>query len=560
MVANKTPKVPAKWRKLFKLIPGYDPVLTAGDCWFDVDAAEHAVMFFHKVLKHAKSTETVPAGSPFILQPWQQGVVGCLFGWKRPDGLRRYKECLLYLPKKMGKTAVVAGMMLLVHATDHEFGAELYSAAASRNQAAKVFGHVIGMIKQNDDLAERFTIYGGMGGTQQRSVYYKDEMSSYQCLAADADIADGGHVHFAACDEIHCWKSPKLGEVLHLSTAAGVNAMIVYATTADYNRQSFCNDVLKYAKAVRDNPGDPGKPGYDSAFLPVIYETDESEDWTDPAVWRRANPNIDVTVPEEFFRRECQKALESPARETQFKRLHLNMRTATAVAFFVPEQWDACDGDVDPAELAGHECFAGIDLASNKDVAAFVLYFPHNCAVLPFFFVPEANAPNREKRDKVPYVTWARQGFLSLTHGDVIDYDGIRKAVQEAGKKYNIREIAIDRWDSTQLQAQLAGDGFKITKFGQGFASMNAPCKMLERLVITGRLRHGGNPVLQWMSRNVVGTTNDTGFLKFTKDKATEKIDGIIGLAMALGRSMEYVAPDSVYKKRGVRHFGRQTA
>lgn len=552
MVASKTPKIPKKWLELFELIPGYDPVLTAGDCWFDVPAAEHAIEFFHKILKHAKSTETVPAGSPFILEPWEQAVLGCLFGWKRQDGLRRFKEALLFLPKKTGKTALAAGMLLLVHATDHEFGAEQYSGAASRNQAAKVFSHVIGMIKQNDDLTERFTIYGGKGGTQQRSVYYEDEMSSYQCLAADADVADGGHVHFAVCDEIHRWKSPELGEILQKSTAAGINAMVVYLTTADYNRPSFCNNILKYAKAVRDNPGDAGHPGYDSAFLPVIYEADESEDWTDPAVWRRVNPNIGVTVPEEFFRRECQKAAESPTTLTNFKRLHLNMVTATNVAFFIPEQWDACDGSVDPKDLEGHDCFAGIDLASNKDITAFVLYFPHNRGVLPFFFVPEANAPQREKVDRVPYVTWGRQGYIHLMHGNVTDYDGIRKAVQDAGEKYNIREIAIDRWDSTQLQTQLAGDGFTITKFGQGFGSMNAPCKMLERLVITGQLRHGGNPVLTWMSRNVVATTNETKFVKFTKDKATEKIDGIIGLVMALGRSMEYVVADSVYETRGV--------
>lgn len=558
MVAAKTRKVPAKWRKLFKLIPGYDPVLTAGDCWFDVDAAEHAIAFFHKILKHAKNTETVSAGDPFILQPWQQGVVGCLFGWKRPDGLRRYKECLLYLPKKMGKTAMAAGMVLLVHTTDHAVGAELYSAAASRDQAALVFNHVNGMIKQEPYLSERLTVYGGKGGTQQRSVFYADEMSSYKCLAADANTADGAHVHFAVLDEIHRWDDPELGEVLNLSTAAGRNAMTVYVTTADYERPSFCNDILKYAKAVRDNPGDPGKPGYDSAFLPVICETDESADWTDPAVWRRVNLNLDVTVPEDFLRRECQKAFESPARETNFKRLHLNMKTAVKSAFFKPEQWDACDGGVwEPLELEGCACFAGIDLASNKDVAAFVLYFPHNHVVLPFFFVPEANAPKREKRDKVPYVTWGRQGFVRLTHGDVIDYDGIRAAVQDAGKKYDIREIAIDRWDSTHLQTQLAGDGFKITKFGQGYGSMNAPCKMLERLVITGRLQHGGNPVLQWMSRNVVPTWGETGFLKFTKDKATEKIDGIIGLVMALGRSMEDVGSESAYKTRGVRHFRR---
>jgi len=481
----------------------------------------------------------VPAGAPFKLQPWQQAVTGCLFGWKRPDGTRRYRECFLYVPKKNGKTAWAAGLLLCVQTTDREFGAELYSAASSRDQATLVFAHVVGMIKQEPELSKRLTVYGASGGSMQRSVVFPEEMSSYKCLAADANTADGANVHFAVVDEVHRHKTPELAEILQKSTAARREPLIMYTTTADYNHPSLCNDLLRYAKAVRDNDGDPNKPGYDEAFLPVVYEASKDEDWTDRNLWYRVNPNLGVTVPEEFLAREAQKAAESPTTLNNFLRLHLNIVTDADVAFLDMSQWDRCNGAVSAEELAGRPCYGGLDLATTKDVAAFVLLFPEDGnAVLPWFWVPAESARERERKDKVPYLTWAAGGHVELTEGDVVDYDAIRVSINEAAKLYDIREIAIDRWNSTQLQNQLMGDGFEVVPFGQGYASMSAPTKELEKLVIAGNLKHAGHPVLRWMAGNTMVATDAAANLKPAKDKSTEKIDGIVALIMALGRCM----------------------
>ena len=556
MVTAVKQPIPAQWQKLFKLIPGYDPLATAGDCWFNATVAEEKIAFFAEMLKHAKGTSVVPAGAPFVLRPWQQAVTGCLFGWMRPDGTRRYRECLLYVPKKSGKSAWAAGILLCVQTTDHEFGAELYSAASTRDQAALVFQHVVGMVRQQEQLRDRLTVYGAGGGSIQRSVVYDEEMSSYKCLAADANTADGSNVHCAVIDEVHRHKSPELAEVLQKSTAARRQPLVLYTTTADYNRPSLCNTLLHYAKAVRDNDGDPNKPGFDEAFLPVIYEASRDDDYLDPAVWYRANPNLGVTVPEEFLAREAKKAVESPTTLNNFLRLHLNIVTDADVAFLDIKQWDACAGDVDAAALAtsleGRSCYAGLDLASTRDVAAFVLLFPEDGnAVLPFFWVPSEQARNRDRKDHVPYLQWIREGLINETEGDVVDYDAIHVAIVELGKRYNIREIAIDRWNSTQLQTQLGKDGFNVIKFGQGYASMSAPTKELEKLVISGTMRHAGNPVLRWMAGNVMVTADPAANLKPAKDKSTEKIDGIVALIMALGRAIVYGAT-SAYEHSGV--------
>ncbi len=398
MVAAKSKPIPAKWRKLFKLIPGYDPLATAGACHFEAKAADEKIDFFAQCIKHAKGTPAIPAGAPFILEPWEKAIVGCLFGWKRPDGTRRYRECFLYVPKKTGKTALVAGIEIIMHTIECEFGAELYSAAASREQASLVFQHIVGMIHQEPELSARLEPFGTGGGSIAKSVVNNEQMASYKCLIADANNVDGMKVHFAAIDELHRHKKPDLAELLRKSTGANRQPLIVFTTTADYNRPSLCNEMLKYAKSVRDNPGDPSKPGFDEEFLPVIYEASKEDDYMNPKTWRKANPNLGVTVPERWFAREAKIASESPTLLNNFLRLHLNIVTDADVAFFDMAQWDACGGAVNAEELRGRPCYAGLDLSTTIDLTALVLLFPEDGnAILPFFFVPRENAVKRQR-------------------------------------------------------------------------------------------------------------------------------------------------------------------
>lgn len=542
-------KIKKKWLKLFKTIPGYDPCVLAGDCDFDEKAAQKAIDFFPKRLKHVKGPM---AGKPFVLEPLEQAIVACIFGWKRPDGLRRYRTIWLYVAKKYGKSAFVAGLILLVLTEDHEKGAEIYSAASSKDQASLIFSHASGMVKQDEGMAGTLRIYGDKGGSVQRSIVYEDEMSAYRCLAADSNTADGANVHMAAIDEVHRHKTPDLADVLEKSTAARTQPLIFYTTTADYNRPSLCNTKLKYAREVRDNPGDPAKPGHDPTFLPIICEASKDDDWESEDTWRKANPNLGVTVSLDYMRQQVQRAKDIPSELNSFLRLCLNIVTNADEAWLDIAAWDACEGAIVPADLAGRPCYAGLDLSSTTDLSAFVLYFPDTHALLPFFWIPGDNAHKRERLDKVPYLTWERQGLIETTPGNVIDYDRIRAKINELGDSYNIKEIAIDRWGATQITTQLEGDGFTMIPFGQGYASMAAPAKEFEKLILEGALCHGGNAVMRWMAGNVTAEMDAAGNIKPSKAKSTERVDGVFGAVMAIGLAIVRKEKRSVYEDRGV--------
>jgi phage terminase large subunit-like protein len=536
-VAAKGKVIPAKWLRLFAELRGYDPVASAapGDT-FDADAAEKACRFFPACIKHVKGRS---AGQPFELADWEKAIVGCLFGWKRSNGRLRYVECLIYVAKKNGKSTFATAILLMILALREQQGMELYSIAASRDQAAIIFGHAVGMIRQEPGFKKLLRPYGDRGGSQQRSIVRDENMSSYKPLSSDVNTADGLHPDMIVADEIHRHKSSELVDTLNKSTADSPEPLTIYTTTADFNRVSFCNDLLKRAKLIRDNGGDPAKAGHDPGFLPFICECDKADDWMDPAVWAKANPNLGVTVPEEFLARECQKAQDSPSELNNFLRLHMNIVTDADVAWLPMDKWDACATTTDV--LDGQQCFAGLDLSSTRDVTALSLVFPRDdgsWTVDLHCWIPADNAREREKRDRVPYTTWARQAEIELTEGDVVDYDVIRKRINELNTRYSIREIAIDRWNSTQIQTQLIGDGFTVTPFGQGYASMSAPAKEFEKSVIAGTLDHRNSPVLRWMAGNVMIETDAAGNIKPSKKTSTEKIDGVVATVMALGCAM----------------------
>ncbi len=535
--------IPRKWLRIIQQIPGYDPVATAAPGeWFDPKAAQLALDFFPECLTHIKGAL---AGQPFELEPWQAAPIANMFGWKRADGTRRYRTVLILIARKNGKTTTAAGIVNYVLFCDNEPGAEIYSAAADREQAHLVFEPAAGMVRNDDMLRARAIIY-------TKSIVLKDYSAAYRTISADAHTKHGYNTHCAVIDELHAQPNRDLVDVLTTSTGSRRQPLIIYITTSDFDRESICNETCDYAAKVRDGiiP--------DSSFLPVIYEASLDDDWTKRKTWAKANPNLGVSVSTEYIKAQCQKAQEIPAYENTFKRLHLNIRTEQAVRWLPLEKgWDRCADPVDPEALKGEPCFAGLDMASTTDVAALVLYFPSaGHAVLPFFWIPEEGAHARERRDRVPYVTWAREGHINLTEGNVIDYDRIRARINELGEIYHIREIAIDRWNSTQLQTQLAGDGFEIVPFGQGFASMSSPSKELEKLILSNSLRHGGNPVLRWMASNVAVETDAAANIKPSKKRSTEKIDGIVALVMAIGRAQVDQGDDSasVYAERGLLH------
>jgi len=243
-----------------------------------------------------------------------------------------------------------------------------------------------------------------------------------------------------------------------------------------------------------------------------------------------------VSVKEEFLADECVKAQHLPSFENTFRRLYLNQWTEQESRWVSLDTWDACAGAL--PDLEGRECWAGLDLASTTDIAALALIFPidNRLFVRPLFWVPEEGIRRRSERDRVPYDAWVRDGYIEATEGDVIDYDVIRRRINELGEQYRIHDIGIDRWNATQISTQLSGDGFTLTGFGQGFASMSGPMKELERRLLARELAHGANPVLRWMAANVSATTDAAGNVKPDKSKSSGRIDGIVATIMAIGR------------------------
>ena len=512
--------------------------LAVTDFHYDEKEAERAVDFFGHFLVHIKGEW---AGRPLVLSPWQADeVIRPLFGWRRPDGTRRYRMAYIEVPRKQGKSTLAAGIGLYLTFADGEPGAEIYSAASDREQAAIVFDLAKQMVAQSPELLKR-------SETFRRSIVAPATASFYKVLSSEAYSKHGLNAHGIIFDELHTQPSRDLWDVLTTSTAARRQPLVVAITTAGWDRNSICWEQHEYAERVRDGIIE------DPAFLPVIYNAD-GLDWQTPEAWAKASPSLGVTVQPEFLAAECKKAQEIPGYQNTFKRLYLNEWTQQAARWLDMATWDECAAE-SPDSLQGKRCFAGLDLSSTTDLSSFVLAFPSggNVDVLAWHWIPEETAPRRAEKDRVPFPLWIQQGHMEATEGNVVDYDVIRERINGLGKVYNIQEIAIDRWNSTQLQTQLMGDGFTVVPFGQGYSSMSAPAKELEKLVVSRSLRHGGNPVLRWMASNVAVETDAAGNVKPSKGKSTERIDGIIALCMALGRMISHQDDASPYETRGLR-------
>jgi phage terminase large subunit-like protein len=554
------PTTEAGWRELLLMVPGYDPFSSADEVdYFEASIAVKAIGFFHEYLTHIEGEVN---GKPFVLERWQQAVIANLFGWMRKDGygrtVRRYRELFLYVPRKNGKTPMVAGISNCVLYTDDEPGAMNLCAASDTEQATLLFRHASGMVRNNAELTSRTRIYDSI---QMRSLVYNDARSSMKVISSDARRQHGFNGHFAAVDELHTQNDSELVDVIETSMASlnRKQPLVAWLTTADYMRISPCNSKYDYACKVRD-----GVVG-DARFLPVIYEAGREDDWTDEATWRAANPNLDVSVSMDYLRRECIKAQEDPTRENTFRRLHLNQRTENDVRMIPLTVWDENSGlggdtprewrDRMERELAGAECVGGLDLAATSDISAFVLDFRRGDEVIlvPWFWIPEDTAREREKRDRVPYLTWIREGWISTTHGNVTDFDVLRRDITEIGERFNVAELAFDRWGAAQIQTQLEGDGFTVVQFGQGYASMSPATKEFNRLWTGRRIVHGANPVLRWMAGNTAAEIDAAGNIKPSKKKSTERIDGIVASIMAVGRRCVMAeSRPSVYETRGV--------
>ena len=512
---------------------------------YDKAKADRAVKFIEN-LCHTKGKW---AGKRFWLLPWQEQLIRDIFGIVKPDGYRQFRTAFVEICKKVGKSELAAAVALYLLYADNEPSAEVYGAAADRQQASIVFDVAKQMVEMSPALLKRSKLM-----TATKRIVNYGNSGYYQVLSAEVGGKHGFSVSGLVFDEIHTQPNRQLYDVLTKgSSDARQNPLHFIITTAGTDRHSIAYEL--HTKAVDILEG----RRVDPTFYPVVYGLKDDEDWEDEANWYKVNPSLGYTVDIERLRDAYREAKQNPADEVTFKWLRLNMWVSSTVAWIPDAIFMKGNEEIDLPALEGRDCYGGLDLSSTGDITALVLMFPprdedEKYILLPFFWVPEETIPQRVKAASVPYDIWEKQGYLLSTEGNVIHYDFIEKFINDLAEKYHIVEIAVDRWNATQMIQNLEGDGFTMVPFGQGFASMSGPTKDFYRLLMEGQIIHGGHPVLRWMAGNVVVDTDPAGNIKVTKAKSKEKIDGIVAAIMALDRCIrnQTEPQGSVYDERGL--------
>ena len=491
---------------------------------YSKDAADYAVLFIES-LRHTKGSWY---RKPFELIDWQEQIIRDIFGVLKPNGYRQFNTAYIEIPKKQGKSELAAAVALLLTCGDGEERAEVYGCAADRNQAKIVYDVAVDMVRLCPALDKRVKIL-----ESQKKLIYLPTNSTYQVLSADVANKHGFNTSGVIFDELHTQPNRKLYDVMTKGSGdARMQPLYFLITTAGTDTNSICYEVHQKAMDIIE-----GRK-IDPTFYPVIYGAAESDDWTDPEVWKKANPSLGITVGIDKVQDACNSAKQNPGEENAFRQLRLNQWVKQAVRWMPMDKWDACAFPVDPDDLEGRVCYGGLDLSSTTDITAFVLVFPprdesEKYIVLPYFWIPEDNVDLRVRRDHVPYDLWEKQGYLETTEGNVIHYGFIEKFIENLGERFNIREIAFDRWGAVQMVQNLEGMGFTVVPFGQGFKDMSPPTKELMNLVLEKRIAHGGHPVLRWMMDNIFIRRDPAGNIKADKEKSTEKIDGAVAMIMA---------------------------
>ena len=535
--------------KDYPKLKGYKPTrFMLETSHYDKKKADRAVTFIEN-LCHTKGKW---AGTRFWLLPWQEQLIRDIFGIVKPDGNRQFRTAFVEICKKVGKSELAAAVALYLLYADNEPSAEVYGAAADRQQASIVFDVARQMVEMSPALMKRSKL---MSATK-RIVNYGNA-GFYQVLSAEVGSKHGFSISGLVFDEIHTQPNRQLYDVLtKYSSDARQNPLHFIITTAGNDRHSIAFEL--HTKAIDIIEG----RRVDPTFYPVVYGLKDDEDWEDEANWYKVNPSLGYTVDIERLRDAYREAKQNPADEITFKWLRMNMWVSSTTSWIPDAIFMKGNEPIDMRMLEGRECYAGLDLSSTGDITALVLMFPPRDAdekyiLVPYFWVPEETIPQRVKANSVPYDVWEKQGYLLATEGNVIHYDFIEKFICDLAEKYHILEIAVDRWNATHMIQNLEDQGFTMVPFGQGFASMSTPTKEFYRLLMEGQIIHAGHPILRWMAGNVVVETDAAENIKVTKAKSKEKIDGIVASIMALDRCLrnEGEQQGSVYDQRGLLVF-----
>jgi len=508
---------------------------------------ERAVRFLH-ALKHPKSRSKHQA---FELHPWQERIVRRIYGPCHADGRRKVRTVAMLLPRGNRKTSLGAGLALL-HAIGPERvpGGESLFAAADRKQARIGYEEALGILRADRRLNGKF-----------RALDYKNRLvhdkssNRLEAISCDAATQHGRTPGFALVDELHAWKKRELWDVIRTGLVKTPNSLLCVISTAGRGQENIGWDIYDYARKVARGEIE------DEATLPILFETPQDADWRDEEVWKLVNPGLAHGFPDiEGLRQLAREAENRPSDREAFRQLHLNVWLDHSSDPFVDMAiYDACKGEVDLATLSNLPCWLAVDLSTVHDLTVIVACWRVNddhYLVYPWFFCPRDGLRSKADRDGVPYVTWADEGFIEPTPGNVVDYRRIEEKVRELCDTFNVSEIAFDPWMAKVMMADLAEDGLPVVEMRQGMITMAPAIKELERAIVGKTFVHNGNPVLRWNFSNIAVETDKAGNKQFHKGKSRDRIDGAQACAMAVARAAQGDSSQSIYSDTTARPEG----
>lgn len=511
---------------------------------FDPERVDRVLAAF-ALLRHTKGRW---AGRPLRPDPWQVAYkLAPVFGWVRRNDAGTWVRCIseAYFdePRKNGKSTVCGGIGIYLACGDGEQGAEVLAAATTEKQAGFVFSPIKALAAKSPALKPHVRPLA-------KKILHPVSGSYFEVVSSVAEAAHGGNIHGAVVDELHLHPTGDLVEAIETGTGSREQPLVVFITTADDGRPGTI-----YARKRRTVEQLAARIITDTSVYGVVWCADESDDPFAEETWRKANPGYGISPTAEYLRRKANKARNDPAELGSFLRLHLGIRTKQTTRYLTLPDWDATAGMVDEAALKGRRCHGGLDLASVEDIAALALAFPGEDGsfdALWRFWLPEDRRHDLAKRTAGESEVWVREGFLRLTPGNVIDNDEVVARVLEDAETFDLRTVGYDRWGATDVVRRLGDGGVDCVPLGQGYATMSPPLKETLRLVKSGVLRHGGNPVMRWMVDNLTVATDAAGNVKPDKSKAADKIDGVPAWAMALAECMAE-EPPKTYRAVGFR-------
>lgn len=506
--------------------------------YFDRKAAQRAIHFIER-LKHTKGKW---AGQHFRLEAWQQFVLWNIFGWKNADGTRRFRYTYIEIARKNGKTALAAGIALYMLFADGESRPEVYSAATIKDQAKICFADAVAIVKATD-LKNYLTPY-------RNSITYELKGGTMKPLSSDYGTHDGLNPSCAIIDEFHAHKDSGMFDVIKSAFGARRQPLMFIITTAGFNKSGACyayrDNVIKVLRGINE----------DDSLFGIIYTQDSKEEWDTPKMWVKSNPNLGVSLSADYLADQVKDAKNRPEAVRNVLTKNFNLWVDAERTWILDDQWMRCTGTTPLESLRGCACWGGLDLSNVSDITAYVLLFHENdrFQIVPFFWIPEDKMLEKIRKENINYDKWVAEGYVKVTAGNVIDYDFVKADILRIVADYDLQTSAYDRWNASQTIIDLQNEGMEFDPFGQGYGSMSAPTKEFEKLVLTEKIEHFGNPVLRWMLASTVVKTDPAGNIKPDKEKSSQKIDGIAASIMALGEWMTAQAEEerNPYENRGL--------